>query len=361
LPDQGGKLVVHYLGRKRFADDFLMFYDRDNVDAAVRQNIIYTASLPRFLKERYAATSCPADGDIFIVDHLMEWGADHNATTLAPHINAILPVQKTVDDQLALIRSKGHRRRLQSAIKRGITWRKTHSMADFNLFYDVMYEPFVHDRFRHGASIVPRETMRQMFMHRGYLLLVEEENVPVSGAFIYTSRKDRGVMYYWKYGLAHSKELSANVFGERNAAQEACVLQFAVNEGFREVDWGLTKAVPTDGIFTHKKRMGCDFKKTPGAPDFRIMINPQSRGRLLSRFPLIVSEQDHLLGLIAHEGEVSGKRGKALAELLSNVSFPSIHSTRLLVDAELKDNAELHTLCAEVLAETTRPIQIEVL
>lgn len=361
LPHQGGKLVVHYLGRKRFADDFLMFYDRDTVDASVRQNIMYTASLPRFLKERYAAKTCPKDADILIVDHLMEVGSDAQATTLAPHINAVLPVQKTIDEQLALIRSKGHRRRLQASMKKGITCRKTHSLADFNLFYDVMYEPFVHDRFRYGASIVARETMRRMFMHRGYLLLVEEEGIPVSGAFIYTSRKDRGVMYYWKYGLAHSKELSPNVFGERNAAQEAAVLKHAIDEGFREIDWGLTRAVPTDGIFTHKKRMGCDFKKTPGAPDFRIMVNADARGRLLARFPLVVTQDQELVGLISHEGDLSGKRGKDLAELLGNVAFPSIACTRLLVARDLCDNPELAAICKQVSLETGRPITIETL
>lgn len=361
LPNHGGKLLVHYLGRKRFADDFLMFYDRDTVDAAVRQNILHTASLPRFLKERYQARACPQEADILIVDHLMELGADADAVTLAPHINAVLPVHKTIDEQLAVIRSKGHRRRLQSSLKRGIACRKTHSLADFNLFYDVMYEPFVHDRFRYGASIVPRETMRRMFMHRGYLLLVEEDGIPVSGAFIYTSRKDRGVMYYWKYGLAHSKTLSPNVFGERNAAQEAAVLKHAIDEGYREIDWGLTRAVPTDGIFTHKKRMGCDFKKTPGAPDFRILINPAARARLLSRFPLIVSHKGALEGLIAHEGDLSGKRDKELAELLGNVAFPSISTTKLLVEAQLAQQPELASLCHEVSAETGRPIEIQTL
>ena len=360
LPDQGGKLLVHYLGRKRFADDFLMFYDREaQGEARVQQHIRKTYGLPAFRRARHEALACPPEADILIVDHLLEMGHDADAITLAPHLNAILPVQQSLEAQLELIRSKGHKRRLQAALKRGFSWRKTHSLADFNLFYEVMYAPFVNQRFRYGASIVPVETMRRMFMHRGFLLLVEEDGIPVSGAFIYTSRKDRGVMYYWKYGLAHAETLSPTVFGDRNAAQEACVLQYAVAEGFREVDWGLTRAVPTDGIFTHKKRMGCDFKKTPGAPAFRIMINPASRGRVLSRFPLVVSQREKLIGLIAHEGQIAGKRGKELAELLSNVSFPSISTTRLLVDPAVQQSAELRALVDNVERDTSRPIAIE--
>src|SRR4051812_40323715 len=94
LPHQGGKLLVHYLGRKRFADDFLMFYDRDTVDAAVKKNIMSPAGLPLFLKDRHEPRRCPPEADILIVDHLMEVGADKEAITLAPHLNAIMPVQK---------------------------------------------------------------------------------------------------------------------------------------------------------------------------------------------------------------------------------------------------------------------------
>jgi hypothetical protein len=329
LPNQGGQLVVHYLGRKRFADDFLVFYDRDAVDAGLRQNIVYTASIARFWRERQRARICPSDADVFLVDRLFEPGDDESTITLAPHINAVLPVQGSMEEQVQLIRSKGHRRKLQSALKRGFTWRKTHSLADFNLFYDVMYEPFVHDRFRYGASIVPRDDMRRMFSRRGFLLFVEEDGKPISGAMIYTSRKERDTLFYWKYGLAHAKELSPNVFGERNAMTEAMVLQYAVNERFREIDFGLTRALPWDGIFTHKKRLGCDFKVPPGAPEFRMMINDASKARLLSRFPLVVSQRGGLQCLVAHEGELTSRAAEDFKESLRACTFPSLSSIQL--------------------------------
>jgi hypothetical protein len=329
LPNQGGKLVVHYLGRKRFADDFLMFYDRDAVDAGVRQNIAYTANIARFWRERQKAQVCPSDADVLLVDRIFEASDDATAVSLAPHINAVLPVQGSVEAQLGLIRSKGHRRKLQSALKKGFTWRKTHSLADFNLFYDVMYEPFVHDRFRYGASIVPRADMRRLFSRRGFLLFVEEDGKPISGAMMYTSRKERGTLYYWKYGLAYANTLTPNVFGERNAMTEAMVLQYAINEGFSEIDFGLTRALPWDGIFTHKKRLGCDFKVPPGTPEFRMMINPASQARLLSRFPLVVSQRGALQCLVAHEGELTPPGVEDFKESLRACAFPSLTAIHL--------------------------------
>jgi hypothetical protein len=234
LPRDGGRLVVHYLGRQLIADDFLMFYDREAPDAGLQQNIVYKTSLPRFIRDRGRIQECPSDADILVVDRIFQ-GATA-APSLAPHINAILPVQPTVDAQLQLIRSKGHRRKLQAALKHGFTWRKTHNLEDFNLFYDVMYKPFVHDRFRFGASIVPREQMYRIFSRRGFLLFVEENGEPISGAMIYTSHNQPERMNYWKYGLAHSKELTPNVFGERNAMTEAMVLQYAIQEQYKEID-----------------------------------------------------------------------------------------------------------------------------
>lgn len=362
LPDQGGSWVTHYLGRKRFADDFLMFYDRDTVGAAVKQDIRTTMGVPRFWRERRAAQACPQEADVLIVDHLFERGDGDDWLTLAPHINAMLPVMPTVEAQLELIRSKGHRRKLQAALKRGFSWRKTHSLADFNLFYDIMYEPFVHERFAHGASVVPRAAMQRMFTQRGFLLLVEEDGVPVSGALIYTSRRDRGVMNYWKYGLANVTELSPNVFGERNAAQEACVLQYAVDNGFREVDWGLTRAAPNDGIFVHKKRMGCDFRTTPGAPSFRILLNPRSRSRLLSRFPLVVSDaRQNMLVLLAHEPREQKNELEQLAETLRGASFASLTQFMLFVPQPQTVDPKFVAMLKAVEAELNKTIAVHAL
>lgn len=359
LPGQGGSFLTHYIGRKRFADDFLMFYDRDTVGAAVKQDIRATLGVPRFLRERSAAQACPQEADVLIVDHLFELGSGSDWLTLAPHINAMLPVMPTMDAQLELIRSKGHRRKLQAALKRGFTWRKTHSLADFNLFYDIMYEPFVHERFAYGASVVPRAAMQRMFTQRGFLLLVEEDGVPVSGALIYTSRRDRGVMNYWKYGLANVTELSPNTFGERNAAQEACVLQYAVDNGFREVDWGLTRAVPTDGIFVHKKRMGCDFRTTPGAPNFRVLINPKSRSRLLSRFPLVVSDsENNMLALMAYEPRGQKNELEQLAENLRGASFASLTRFVLFVPQPQALDPQVVATLKAVEAEVKKPVVV---
>jgi hypothetical protein len=358
LPAQGGRLTVHYLGRKRFAEDFLMFFDRDTVDAAVSQKTSDPMGLARFLKQRNDAQACPAEADLLLVDSMWE-RTPADTVFLAPHINAVLPVQPTIEEQLAQVRSKGHRRKLQSALKRNFSWRATRSMADFNLFYDVMYAPFVHERFRYGAFQVPKAEMAEMYRRRGLLLFVEENDVPISGAFLYTSRRAPGRMFYWKYGLAHSKELTPNVFGERNAMTEAMVLQYAVVEKYTEIDFGLTHALPLDGIFMHKKRVGNDFIKTPNAPQFRILVNPASKGRFLSRFPMVLLIGGALHAWIAFEGELTPKRVDELKENLRACSFASLQSIRLFSDLTGDALTQLHAIAQEVQKEMPSPITVE--
>jgi hypothetical protein len=358
LPAQGGRLCVHYLGRKRFAEDFLMFFDRDTVDAAISQKTSDPMHLVRFLRQRHAAQTCPPEADILLIDSMWE-PAPADTLFLAPHINAVLPVQPTIEEQLALVRSKGHRRKLQSALKRGFSWRATRSMADFNLFYDVMYAPFVHERFQYGAYQVPKKEMAAMYRRRGLLLFVEENDVPISGAFLYTSRRAPGRVFYWKYGLAHAKTLTPNVFGERNAMTEAMVLQYAVAEKFTEIDFGLTHALPLDGIFMHKKRVGNDFIKTPNAPQFRILFNPTAKGRLLSRFPMVLIQNGGLHASLAFLGEATGKRADELKENLRACSFTSVKSIRLYHDAQGDALLTLEALVAEVQKEMPSPIALE--
>lgn len=360
LPRDGGHLVVHYLGRQRFADDFLMFYDRDAPDAGgLQQNIVYKTSLPRFLRDRARIEACPSDADVLVIDRIFQ--GDVPAPSLAPHINATLPVQPTIDAQLQLIRSKGHRRKLQSALKHGFSWRKSHNLEDFNLFYDVMYKPFVQDRFRYGASIVPREQMYRIFSRRGFLLLVEEDGKPISGAMIYTSANKPLSMNYWKYGLAHAKELTPNVFGERNAMTEAMVLQYAVQEKFKEIDFGLTRAMPWDGIFTHKKRLGCDFKKTPGAPEFSLLINPSSRVRLLSRFPLIVTLNGGMHCWVGQEGNLDKRALAHFKDDLGSCSFASLNDIQLYLQGVDQSRDAVEAAVAELVKNGSKPINLHYL
>ena len=234
MVNQGGSLVVHYLGRRRYANDILAFFDRDGGDANIKQTLRENPNDFDFFKNRFGASQCPQDAHVMVIDRAFSLLEDAHLPHYIPFINASLPVQTTVEGQLQLIRSKGHRRKLQSALKRGFSWRKTHAVDDFKLFYDTMYAPFVKERFRFDASILSYESMLRVFNRRGFLLFVEEDGVPISGALMYVPESAPESINYWKYGLADANNLSPALFGERNSMTEAMVLQYAVQQKFSE-------------------------------------------------------------------------------------------------------------------------------
>jgi hypothetical protein len=285
LPGSTEPLTVQYLGRKRFLKDYFVFFERqDNVAPAAD---VQPMSLWMFLHRRSQISACTAGIDVTFVDDWLQPDGTH-PETYAPYFNALLPVRENMDAQCNAMTSKAHRRKIQAARKRGVKWRKSTGDADFALFYDVMYAPFVSDRFGHDATTVSREHMYKVFRSRGFLLLVEENGQAVSGAFMYSAAHQPGTLFYWKYGIAHASSLDPHVFGERNAATEAVVLQYAVDNQVAMLDWGLTPAMTENGIFKHKKRVGCAFHRHAGTPNFKIVIAPDSRSRLLKAFPLVV-------------------------------------------------------------------------
>ncbi|RYF04041.1 MAG: hypothetical protein EOO40_11585, partial [Deltaproteobacteria bacterium] len=187
LSEGGGPFVLHYLGRKRFLSDFQVYFERHGDTPAVVQSFCVSANTLRFMQARSRLERCPPDADLLIVDRFLSRDSDDERfALLAPFLNAYLPIAADFTAQLAQVRSKGHRRKLQGAIKRDFTWRKSSDLADFEMWYDTMYAPFVQLRFGGDASVVSKPEMLAMFKRRGFLLVLEEQGVPVSGSLMYT-------------------------------------------------------------------------------------------------------------------------------------------------------------------------------
>jgi hypothetical protein len=371
LVDGGGAFVLRYVGRQRFVHDFMPFFARREA-AAQRLAAPTDAPQPRyveqvsrtplrlasFLLRRLQFTAATADVDLLVVDQFMGAAQRQAQPDLyAPFMNAYLPVAPTLEAQLALIRSKGHRRKLQSVLKKPLTWRKTQAVADFELWYDTMYTPFVKDRFRVDAAIVPRHEMLAMYTKRGFLLLLEEAGQPVSGAFLYTSRSMPGSLNYWKYALLNSDSLHPNEFGERNAKTEAMVLSHAVAEGYAELDFGLTRALPKDGIFIHKKRIGCEFRVPDGAPRFALFFNPRAQAGFLAQFPLILKVQGQLQAWAGLQGPLSAASSMGLKDSLSACAFASLQGVRLFTQDLGDTQDKVHSLVKQLEAELGSSIE----
>jgi hypothetical protein len=71
-------------------------------------------------------------------------------------------------------------------------------------------------------------------------------------------------------------------------ALELAVMKHAIERGFSRIDLGYTRAILSDGIFTHKRRLGGAFVPQMGSPLFRVRVRPTRRAAIFARFPLLV-------------------------------------------------------------------------
>ena len=366
LVGKGGPLRLHYFGRRRFAHDFLTFFERpaqpepaaENAPA-VQQSFRERAGVLSFLVSRTGLQRCPPDADLLVVDQYLQPGAlARPAVTHAPFLQAILRIEADLEAQLLRVRSKGHRRKLQSCLKEAFVWRKTQALSDFDRWYTTMYQPFVRLRFGDDATVVPREEMLDIFTKRGFLLLLEENGEPVSGALLYHSRSMPGCLNYWKYAMRDAAELAPAAFGERNARTEAMVLQHTVAAGYRELNFGLTRGCPTDGIFIHKKRVGCEFIVPQGAAQFAMLFAPGQQARLLGRYPLVVQTAAGMEVWMGQSGELDFYASRRLRDTLSACSFEGLKKVHLFVTGVDASAEKLQGIAAAGAAELGCEVQL---
>lgn len=363
-------LSLSYLGRKDLENEFRFFFERSSGE--VSHEAYGTGNLLWFLRQTVRSTRAAATHDVSIVDALGGWtpvqGKFHR---YSPYLRAVLPLKRTFDEQLSLIRSKGQRRRLGKIFGGSYAWRESHAPADFDRFYDTMYLPHTGDRHRRDAHVFSRAEMASVFASKGALVFVTEGGEPVCGGLFYRSSIDPDTLYYWRNGIASSKGLDSGTLGERNAALDACAMQYGVEQGFARVDFGLAHALLDDGGFVHKRRLGCDFHAPENTPDFFLSLRPDKELEVLRSLPLIFSTPSGLTGHVVIDRLDSEASIQDFIGAIRDCTFPSlrqldVHTRRIdrqstaLAAAvselrqELPTRLELH----EDLAEVALPVPI---
>ncbi len=244
----------------------------------------------------------------------------------SPYLTAWLGIAPTFDAQLASMPSESVRRRLRQAVRQGLTFRLGQA-EDLGPFYDRFYRPFADRRFGSDAFVVPRTTMERRWRRRGTLLLVDRAGETVAGALLRRSWFSPGTLFWWKSGFAGEPEHSR--LAEQNAALEAAVLHHAAAEGYARLAHGIVPARAADGVFVHKRRLGCDFEPIPGGPAYEISAGGEVWAALLTTRPLVMTRSG---SLEAWFGWPAGHAGSAVARLaarMRDASCPSLEAVRV--------------------------------
>jgi hypothetical protein len=311
-----GDLVVRYVGRQLSIDTFRHF-GHDVVDEKIR-----SLSLRELLSERTALQALIAGADLGFVDPMLALflGFQH-APVHVPFARALLPVQRDVDAQIAFISSDGYSRRLKKLARKTVPVTVDASSAAFERFYTTMYEPLAKSRFQRDA-LLDKASLEHVFARDGRILFIEEQHRQI-GAFIYESRRYPGMLSFLRIGT-DVPPTDPNQHTEMMATAEIAVFAHAIASGCHTLDFGLTFASPRNGIFVHKRRLGCSFVPFPGYPHWRVVVGRERETETLSSFPLFLLEREGLVLRMGFDGPWPDADDKTLPSLVKDVNFEGL-------------------------------------
>jgi hypothetical protein len=248
-----------------------------------------------------------------------------------PFLDGHLPLEASLEDQIARVRSKAHRRRMRAVLRsRDYRFTVGASAADFELFYSRMYEPYVRNRFGLRAHLDTRQALAAL---GGTTLIVFDKDDPVCGTLLLPPTRE-GVLGYHRNGfVGGSQTWSAATMARHTAALEVSVLRYAQAKGCRALDLGFTRSVLNDGLFVHKRRLGCSFAAASYSPTFFIRVPPAARPRVFAALPLACVEKD---GFVAHVGYERATPPRAIRRwrpVVKSYAFPGVRRVVVHTDA----------------------------
>lgn len=248
-----------------------------------------------------------------------------------PYLDAVLPVAATIEAQIARVRSKPHRRRLRS-VQRSPNWeyQVVRTEEAFDHFLDSLHLPFVNERFVERARLPHRSLLRRRFKKSGLVVQVLCDGAIVSGALLF---HEGSTLDYDRNGFGAGLSKRPTELAERTAAVELAIFHVAQELGVSDIAMGFCRAFLRCGLYTHKRRLGCEFRPATGLPAFRLKLPRALRPAFLSAVPMLVGKKAASvarLGLVEHSPRRERPDWKSLVR---NLNVPSVRHIEVWTNA----------------------------
>lgn len=327
LPGQGETTSLLYLGAEAYARELAWLFSGGGGAAGAAQP--ERGGLPGAGGAREIGKMA-ASADVVVRQRRPGGRARPGELVFAPFLDGRLPLEASLEAQIGRVRSKAHRRRMRGAMRSGAhRWTVSEGGEAFDLFYDRMHAPYVRARFGPRSRLDDREALRAL---PGKILLVFESGTPVSGTLLVPDRAQRALLYH-RNGFAGGETWPPAVMARRTAALEVAVLEYARREGFRSLDLGFTRAVLNDGLFVHKRRLGCSFAVASYSPTFLVSIRPEARTRVLSGLPLACLEGGGFAAHVGYDLREPLRAARKWRPVVKNYAFPGVRRVVVHTDA----------------------------
>lgn len=329
-------LSLFYVGRASAARDFETYVKGGNEGEAPAADELYRGGpMGLFLSARRLQRSGEADIVARELGPMSRAGAGE--LLHFPYLEGTLELAGSVEEQIERVRSKAHRRRLRRCLRqRSLRWTVSGDQESLTRFYRTLYEPFGRARFGPQWAMDSLEFMAALFRDRnGRVLLVARDGETVCGAMLYD--ESPGVLAYHRNGFSGRFQVDSPAYAELTAGLEISLLQYAFDSGAARINLGFTRALLCDGLFTHKRRLGCSFSILPGSPAFSMRFRRQLRAAILSRFPLLSATEGRFVAQLGYSRNQAPRTRRQWRSALRGYVFPGLSSVCAHTDARPPD------------------------
>ncbi len=312
-------LTLFYVGHEVFAGEFARYFASPR--SALEQGAtVFRGSLAQFLMHRVAIAREASDADVVACEAFPGGIVHEDDVEHYPMLDGVLRVEETMDRQIRRVRSRAERRLMRDLLRRGVfqSWVDSGPEA-FARFHSTLYAPYARARFGEGAAVNESEPLRRLYARNGRILFVarrERPREPVCGTLL-LDRPERTLAYRYN-GFVLGAEMDGPAMAERTAALELAVVEHAIARRFTRIAFGYTRAFLNDGIFTHKRRVGCTFVPLSGSPLFRLRVQAGRRATIFARFPILVGRPPDWTALLGFDDSLPKLRKSAWRSVLKN-------------------------------------------
>jgi len=333
---QGGvPIKLLYQGGERYVPEFAFLVSPRG--PAIDQQLLFRGSLASYLLSARRLEDHSDPADVVVRQAGLGWRPAPDEFAYVPFLDGRLRLASTLADQIGQVRSKTHRRRLRAVLRSGeYQWTVGRDAADFELFYDRLYAPYVLGRFGARVHLDGRDELARLHAKAGRTLLVRKGADPVCGALLLQPRRG-GVLVYHRSGFLGGDRWPATLLAGRTAALELAVLDYGVRAGFRLLDLGFTRALLNDGLFVHKRRLGCFFVAASYSPTFFVRVRPEARPRVFAALPLLGMEEGGFVAHLGYERTAPPCPSRRWRRVVKNYSLPGLRRVILHTDAPAED------------------------
>lgn len=270
--------------------------------------------------------------------------------------NAVLDVAPTLEHQIQGVRSTTHRRRLRRVLSSSDwEWSVADGPVALDAFWFGLHRPYLEGRFGPQARLDSLPRLQRRLAKGGRVLTVTHRGEVVCGAAIFDVP---GGLDYDRNGFRLDTLKSRSKLAERTAALELALFQLAREASARTIELGFCRAFLNDGLFTHKRRLGCRFVPAPGTARYQLWVRPALRPAFFSSLPLVAGPcgafEAHL-GLWSQAGPLSAAELHASTK---NFAVQAVRRAVVWTDVAAADPRCLGLEAALDRALGTRPHEV---